>query len=139
MKPIPENNFLMLPHELVERHLRELGYAEFCLLIAMFHISFRLSTRKFYQSDNQLEERFGFSKKTLYRARISLAKKGFIKYKSGFKWTTYSRATRYELLPDKRLREEFRIAESESGQKDSISTTTIRVQNDPPINNQLGN
>lgn len=117
MKLIPKNNFLMLPNKLIEDMVKELKPSEFIVVVILFYLSQRFSTAVFHYTDAEIEKRFGISPATMNRARKALRGLRLIKYKSGFKASGYSVATRYKLLPDKRLRKLYRIR---TNQKDRL-------------------
>lgn len=109
MKLKPKNNFLLIPKDLVKNYLKVLGYSSFAFFIVLLHLSHRFSLDKFYRTDSQITEDYGLNKSIIKVARPKLKKLGFIDYKRGFKIGRKSRATRYILLPDEKLRKEFRI------------------------------
>lgn len=110
MKLRPKNNFLMLPNLIIEKYLKELGFSCFSMLLVLFFLAGRFGDH-FYQSDAEIKKRFGLSESTINRARRKLKETGFIAYKKGFKTINTSKATRYEMLPCRRLRSEFRISD----------------------------
>lgn len=105
----------MLPHKFVEEYLKTLKYSEVCLFLALLHLSSRFSKPDFYQSDEELEKKFGISRKTIQRARPALRRAGLVEYKSGYRLAEWAKATRYIIFPDPDVREKFRIWDESKG------------------------
>lgn len=108
MKIRPTGNFLMLPNPIIEKYLRELGSSCFSFLVTLFFLAGRYGDG-FYQSDKQIQEKFGFSESTIKRVRKKLKAAGLIEYQRGFKTKKNARATRYNLVPNGKIRSELRI------------------------------
>jgi transcription initiation factor IIE alpha subunit len=111
MKLKPKNDFLLLPNALIQKYFKELDYSDVKLLLVLFFLSGRFSTDKFYHRDKDIEKKFGISRSTIKKARKKLKEKRFIDYRRGFKIGKFARATRYRLLPDDKIRKDFRIGD----------------------------
>ena len=98
----------MVPHLLIQKYLKILGYSAFSFLMVLFHFANRYGD-KFHVTDEKLEQDFGMSKSTIKKSRKRLKQLGFIDSKRGFKLKKISRATIYTILPKQELREELRI------------------------------
>jgi hypothetical protein len=107
MKLIPKSDFLMVPNLLIKNGIKKLKQSEFIFLLILLYVSQRMSSDKFYYTDEEIIEIFGISQSSITRARKTLKIKGLINYRSGS--SIRRKATEYELLPSDKLKIKYRF------------------------------